>query len=319
MTKLEFLNAFTFAFCEKRGFTEGDAWKRSLDELIARTGCDTLLLPVAALQDHAYSTQVDDDTPDVMSHDDARAICAYAREKGMKLILKCMVNCRDGYWRAYIRFFDSYVPTEPTWDEWFQSYQAYVWRMAELAQQVKAELFCVGCEMVGADHRDAEWRRLVAGVRQRYTGPVTYNCDKYQEGNVTWWDALDVISSSGYYPLTELPQHFERIRTVSEKWQKPFLFMECGCPSRHGSEQVPNNWSFGGEQDNEAQRLWYDAFTRQTLARPWVRGVGWWDWSATRLYPREMGASDRGYNVYGKPAEGVVRTFSRAIAERERA
>lgn len=57
-----------------------------------------------------------------------------------------------------------------------------------------------GCEMTMTEHREAEWRALIAAVRQQYHGPVSYNCDKYGEDHVNWWDAVDCIASSGYYP-----------------------------------------------------------------------------------------------------------------------
>ena len=313
---MQFYNACTFGFGGPRGFTKQDDWRRSLDEMFAVTGCDTLLLPIAALQDHAFSTQVDYLTDDVMSFEDAATVCRYAQSLGKKVILKAMVNCRDGYWRAYIRFFDTYVPTEPTWQEWFASYTAFCAELASLAQTLKADMFCVGCEMVGTDHREQEWRALVAEVRRRYDGLVVYNCDKFQEDHVTWWDCLDAISSSGYYPIEQLDEHFARIHAVADRFEKPFLFMECGCPSREGSEHVPNNWNFGGAQSNAAQRRWYEAFTAAMLRYPWVRGVGWWDWSE-RLYPKQAGETDDGYCVYGKPSAEVTRTFSERIAARE--
>jgi hypothetical protein len=307
-------HACTYGVASPRGFTgaQDGAWRRSLHAMFQATGCDTLLLPVVALQNHAYSTRVDFDTPDVMDEADIRAVCQEARALGKKVILKAMVNCRDGYWRAYIRFFDAYVPTEPTWNAWFSAYQAFVVHLAAIAQTVQAELFCVGCEMVGTDHRAEEWRKLVRAVRQVYAGAVTYNCDKYQEDRVSWWDCLDVISSSGYYPIDGLEQAFERIHGVMRREGKPFLFMECGCPSRAGSERVPNDWQHPGALDLSAQDAWYRAFTAQVLRSPWVHGVGWWDWSATKLYPEEQGVHDDGYCVHGKPAQNTVQAFSRA-------
>lgn len=314
---MRYLNGCTFAFMSPRGFTQRDEWKRSLRLMKEETGCDTVILPVAALQDHAYSTKVDYETPDVMSMDDVRAVAAEARSLGLSLVVKAMVNCRDGYWRAYIRFFDSYVPTEPTWQQWFQSYDEFVVALAQTAQEVGAEMYCIGCEMVGADHRADEWRDLIAQVREVYTGPVTYNCDKFQEDNVTWWDAVDAISSSGYYPIDKLEEHFQRIERVAEKFDRPFFFMESGCPSREGSEYVPNNWRFGGEQSNQAQEMWYEAYTEALLRHPKIRGSVWWDWSAIRLYPIEKAATDNGYALYGKPAAAVLRAYTAAINQRE--
>ena len=201
---MDFLNAYTFGFCEKRGFTKGRAWKESLRLLAETTGCNAVILPVCAWQDHAYSVVMDSDGPDVMNGDDVKNVCEYARSLHLKIILKAMVNCRDGYWRAYIRFFDNPVPVEPTWDEWFSAWTRHVCMVAEMAAENEADMFCIGCEMVGTDHREKEWREIVRRVRQIYRGPLTYNCDKYQEDRVAWWDALDLISSSGYYPVDDL-------------------------------------------------------------------------------------------------------------------
>lgn len=310
------LNGFTFGFCCKRDFTQKDEWKTSLRLMKQETGCDTVVIAVAALQDHAYSTRVDWTTPDVMSMEDVRRVCAYARELGLRIVLKAMVNCRDGYWRAYIHFFDHAAPCEPTWQEWFDSYTAFVCALADTARECGADMLCVGCEMVGTDHRADEWRSLIAQVRPRFSGLITYNCDKYQEDAVDWWDAVDVISSSGYYPMDKLDENFARIERVAQRFERPFLFMECGCPSREGSQYLPNDWRLGGEQSNAAQEKWYQAFTSAVLRHPFVRGTVWWDWSATRLCPLEKADTDSGYGVYGKPACRVLRDFSTAFANR---
>ena len=307
---MEFLNAYTFAFCEKRGFTRGNAWKKSLELMASSTGCNGIILPVCAWQDHTYSTVMDSDHPDVMSAEDVFAVCRHARALGLQVILKAMVNCRDGYWRAYIRFFDQEVPVEPGWAEWFASWSAHVRRVAEMARDNQADLFCVGCEMVGTDHREKEWRDLIADVRTIYQGPLTYNCDKYQEDHVSWWDALDVISSSGYYPLSDLDRQFQRIGAVAERENRPFMFMECGCPSRTGSEERPNDWRFGRGLSLEAQERWYAGFTDMIRKHPFVRGTGWWDWPATRLYPEYAGADDQGYCTWGKPANQLIRAMN---------
>ena len=313
-TQEAFFNAYTFGFCEKCGFTRGQSWKWSMEEMARTTGCNAIILPVCAWQDHAYSTQIDSVSPDVMDEADVAAVCAHARRLGLRVILKAMVNCRDGYWRAYIRFFDHPVPTEPGWEDWFPSWTDHVCRVAEMAQAARADMLCIGCEMVGADHRDGDWRRLIRQVRARYDGPLTYNCDKYQEDHLTWWDALDFISSSGYYPIDEVEENFARIHQVSVRAGKPFLFMECGCPSRQRSQHRPNDWRFGGATDPQAQKEWYEAFTRAILRHPFIRGAGWWDWPATRLYPEACGPDNSGYCTYGKPASETLRHFSARLS-----
>lgn len=313
---VEFLNAYTFGFCEKRGFTEGAVWKESLKRLAATTGCNAIILPVCAWQDHTYSTVMDSDGPGVMSAADVKNVCGFARALGLKVILKAMVNCRDGYWRAYIRFFDCPVPVEPQWADWFAAWTAHVCGVAEMAEENGADLLCVGCEMVGTDHREREWRALIRAVRQIYHGPVTYNCDKYQEDRIGWWDAVDLISSSGYYPIGEIDENFARIRAVAEEAKKPFMFMECGCPSRENAENRPNDIRFGGAVSMRAQTRWYEAFLDGVARSPFIRGTGWWDWSATRLYPEYAGMDDGGYCTFGKPANEALAAFSRRLGDR---
>ena len=118
-------------------------------------------------------------------------------------------------------------------------------------------MLCIGCEMVRADAREAEWRSLIAEIRAVYSGLVTYNCDKYQEDRLTWWDAVDVISSSGYYPIGTWDEHLDRIEAVVEASGKPFFFMEAGCPSRTGSSARPNDWTLEGEPSGDEQLRYY--------------------------------------------------------------
>ena len=311
----DFLNAFTFGFMEKRGFTKKQSWRWSLEEMVRTTGCNAIILPICAWQEHTYSTQVESDSPDVMDEEDVQNVCRHARKLALRVILKAMVNCRDGYWRAYIHFFDNEVTGEPAWSDWFRSWGTHVKRVACMARDNGADMLCVGCEMIGTDHRAAEWRSLIAETRAIYAGPVTYNCDKRQEDIVTWWDACDVISSSGYYSIDEIDQNIERIRRVSEKYDRPFMFMECGCPSREGSPFRPYDWKTVGEVSEQAQRDWYEAFTGALLDHPFVRGTGWWDWPATRLYPEAAGVDNGGYCTYGKAAGETLRRFAEKISE----
>ena len=92
-----------------------------------------------------------------------------------------------------------------------------------------------------------------------YHGLVSYNTDKYQEDHVSWWDCVDVISSSGYYPIDQWEQELDRIEKTVLKYRKPFFFAEARCMSRKGSGMVPNNWELQGELRLEEQCEWYRA------------------------------------------------------------
>ena len=108
----------------------------------------------------------------------------------------------------------------------------------------------------------AAWARWMSREDEKimeYHGLVSYNPDKYQEDHVSWWDCVDVISSSGYYPIDQWEQELDRIEKTVLKYRKPFFFAEAGCMSRKGSGMIPNNWELQGELRLEEQCEWYRA------------------------------------------------------------
>ncbi len=262
-------------------------------------------LAYAALQATPFSTDIPfDDEPTVTDEEIVHAI-REAHRLGMKVCLKPVVNVADGTWRAHIGFFDWDVPGEPSWTQWFASYTAFILHAARLAEAEGCEMLCIGCEMVRADGQEQHWRALIEQVRAVYSGPITYNCDKYQEDRVAWWDAVDVISSSGYYPIESWERQLDRIESVVEEFGKPFFFMEAGCPSREGAAELPNDWNLPGAPSGEEQLRYYTEMFRACRARDWVRGLMLWDWPA-QLYSLEDAAANDDYCPYGKPAASFM-------------
>ncbi|PAF30012.1 1,4-beta-xylanase [Paenibacillus sp. 7516] len=305
---MEYIKGFTFGWMSGRGEFRKPEAKESLRLMAERTGSSHVIFALAALQDHPQAVEVKYRGEHMVEDDELLDMIRYARTLGLRVILKPTVNCTDGTWRAHINFFDIDVPCEPKWKDWFRSYAAYQKHYAAIAEQENCEMFIVGCEMVQSERRSAEWREVIAAVRKVYSGLVSYNTDKYQEGHVTWWDAVDVISSSGYYPIGDWEAQLDRIEQEIAPYKKPFFFAEAGCPSRSGSAQVPNDWGLEGEVSAEEQERFYEAMFRHASQREWVRGFGLWDWSAN-LYQEKNALTDDGYGVYGKPAERVIRRF----------
>lgn len=197
------------------------------------------------------------------------------------------------------QLFDHDVPCETQWSGWFANYTAFQTHYAALAEAEGCGLFLTGCEMTMTEHRETEWRALIAAVRQQYHGPVSYNCDKYGEDHVNWWDAVDCIASSGYYPLKDWENQLDRIEAVSQKYKKPVLFSEAGCMNITGSSAVPNNWELKGTRNDLEQADWYEAMFSACAKRPWVMGFGAWDWPADT---RAVSA----YAVSGRPAAKII-------------
>ncbi|MGM7719698.1 glycoside hydrolase family 113 [Metabacillus sp. Hm71] len=305
---MEFIKGFTYGWMSRRGdFTKPEA-KESMRLLKERTNTNCVIISLAALQDGPHSTVVDYTGDHMVADEELIEMVEYAQSMDLKVMLKPTVNCKDGTWRAHINFFDLDVPCEPKWKDWFKSYTKYQMHYAEIAQRTNCDMFIVGCEMVQTERREQEWRNLIKEVRAIYKGPITYNTDKYQEGNVRWWDAVDVISSSGYYPIDDWDQQLARIESILKPFNKPFFFAEAGCPSRSNSPYIPNDWGLEGKTDMKAQADYYQVMFEKAGQKEWVKGFGLWDWKALLHDENEAFANDD-YAVFGKPAEKVIYDF----------
>lgn len=300
------IKGITFApFCGKGVFSEEETY-RSFDLMLEKTGMNYVMLVPNGVQDTPQSEQIDRTSMCTCDDDELIQMINYAHKKGVSVALKPTVNCKNGTWRAHINFFDIDVPCEPKWKNWFASYTEFQLHYAEIAQRTGCEMFLPGCEMVMSERRETEWRTLIARIREVYGGVISYNTDKYQEDHVAWWDCVDAISSSGYYPINDWEKELDRIGTVVKKFQKPFFFAEVGCMSVEGSSKVPNDWSIQAQIKPEEQAEWYQKMFAAIEKRDWVDGVVIWAWT-DRLYPEDRAMTMGGYDIYGKPATDVVR------------
>ncbi len=305
---MQYVKGVTFAPFAGRGCLGSKEAFESLDLLIERTGANLIMLVPNGIQETPQSEKIDYRTQATMSDEELTNMVEYIHEKGIRVAVKPTANCKNGTWRAHISFFDVDVPCEPKWGNWFSSYTDFQCHYAYLAQKTGCEMFLAGCEMVMSEHREAEWRKLIWDIRGVYTGTVSYNTDKYQEGRVNWWDCVDVISSSGYYPINDWNSQLDRIEKVVRRYQKPFFFAEAGCMSTTTSAQTPNDWRVRGTVNLEEQAAWYRTMFETAGKRDFVQGFCLWDWGP-KLKSAHAALKDGGYSIYGKPAEAVVREF----------
>lgn len=309
---MDYIKGMTFAAFAGRGCLERKEAYQSLDMLIERTGADFIILVPNGIQETPQSETIDYNSKATMSDDELTNMVNYIHDKGLRVAIKPTANCKNGTWRAHISFFDKDVPCEPKWSNWFASYTDFQMHYAKIAQKTGCEMFIAGCEMVMSEHRETEWRKLIADIRTVYSGMISYNTDKYQEDNVAWWDCVDVISSSGYYPIDDWESQLDRIEKVIKKFNKPFFFAEAGCMSTEGSAKVPNDWKVKGAVSLKEQADWYKTAFEAAGRRSFVQGFCFWSW-AWRQYSPAAASKDGGYDIYGKPAEEVVREFYQSI------
>lgn len=309
---MEYICGMTYApFARKGSYQEKRAFD-SLRKMKENTNSNFVILAPNGLQDTAQSEEICYTSEATVSDDELKGMIDYAKELGMRVALKPTVNCKNGTWRAYVNFFDEDVVCESKWCNWFESYTEFQLHYARLAKEMGVEMHIAGCEMVMAERREAEWRKLIADIRSEFDGLVSYNTDKYQEHNVKWWDAVDVISSSGYYPLEDWENQLDRIEAVVKKFQKPFFFAEAGCMSIVDSNKVPNDWAVQGEADAKGQADWYEAMFEACLKREWVKGMAFWSWNS-HLYTKNDALKRKDYEIYAKPAEKIVKKYFDSI------
>ena len=234
-----------------------------------------------------------------------------------------MINSADGVWRALIDFPDQNMFEEDNyWSRWFASYQAFLTHYAEIAEYTGCEMFCLGCEMLGTERQETYWRQTIAMVREIYHGPLVYNTNHGKEELAKWYDALDYLGTSAYYPVGDAPgasaeqmkeewdKIAERLEGVSKRLGKKLIFMEIGCRSALGCAQMP--WDFTHTEfpvNEDEQANFFESSMAALSDKEWFAGYFWWDWGTLVYHTKEEAAVDDGFNIHLKKAEDVVRKW----------
>lgn len=343
---IDYLAGVTFGYDLRRDDYFKDEPIKSLEAMKDETGANTVVLAFHAFQDDPNSIIIDYIGEDTPTKEGLKRIIYKARELELYVVLKPMLDCRNGTWRGHVNFFDKDVPCEPKWSEWFAAYTEYQVYFAKIAEELEVDMLCIACEMVQTQRREPEWRTCIAEIRKHYSGIMTWNCDKYQEDEVNFWDALDVISSSGYYPINDWDNQLDRIEKVALQYNKPVFFIECGCMSCKTSPAVPNCWQnlnkelaqnaakigidakrvtlqykdFQSMEDDikelyksvvnfEAQADFYKTIFEKCSQRSFVRGFGLWDWHGKLSYDKDTVCYDGTYALHLKPAAEVIKAY----------
>jgi hypothetical protein len=278
------------------------------------TGADWIALIVTGFQDSIAATNISYTTPATPTDADLAHVFTRARALGLKVMLKPHVDLfTPGQWRGQI---GEQFTTEEEWANWFASYRDFIGHYAELAQVHGADQFSVGTELKGTTHRADDWRAIVAGVRARYSGSLTYAA-LYggEETGLTWWDAVDYIGVDAYYELTkkndpsldELREawipHVNTLANLSYAWNKPILLTEIGYRSLDGANRRPWDSSSAGPVDLQEQADAYQAAFESLYGQPWLAGMYWWYW---RTGSSQGGENNNDYTPHRKPAENVL-------------
>ncbi len=224
-------------------------------------------------------------------------------------------SSQGGTWRS-----DIAMESEAAWDVWFTYYTRYLLALATVAEDIGADMFCIGTELHSAVMAKPDrWRALIAQIRQVYSGNLTYAANWSDDlETIPFWDALDYIGIQAYFPVAEVkhPTLAEietgwqtqagRLERLAHQYNKPILFTEIGYRSTASAALTPWEWTsardFFRPISHETQALAYTAFFNVVWEQPWFAGAHLWQWSANS----SKDGKNSGFSVAGKPALNVI-------------
>lgn len=242
-----------------------------------------------------------------------------AHAAGLQVMLKPQVYVPRG-WTGHLDY-----ETEAEWQSWEKDYEAYILPFADMAEELGVALFCIGTEFkAGAPKREAFWRELIAKIRSRYSGALTYaaNWDEYPD--TPFWDALDYVGVNAYFPLSEeptpSPEHLreqwrprvEELRDFAHKVQRPILFTEYGYLSVDGC--AGKTWELEQQRaelpaNEQAQANAIEALLATFREEEFWAGGFLWKWYPA-MRSRE-GFTEKDYTPQGKLAMETLRKWYR--------
>lgn len=312
---------YTYGYMANRGEYRSPLGIRS-QELMYELNNNWVCLAVTNYQKTYFSTEIYSDFLRTPSERDIQDFVVRAHNKNVKVCLKPMLNCEDNMWRAHIGFPDLNMDEKNIyWEKWFDNYKHFILYYAELAEELKCEMLCIGCEMLGTEHRKYEWLYLIDEIRKIYSGKLIYNTNHDHEDDIEWFDALDYIGTSAYYPvgmngadINSMKKEWENIRNrlnkISEKRKKKYIFMEIGCRSANGCSSKP--WDFSdkeAEWNEDEQNLFYKSCLDVFMNEENFAGIFWWEWPTIVYNSRKEAEQDRGFCVHLKKAEDTIKKY----------
>jgi len=281
--------------------------------LLADTNTEWVAICVFWYQTNILSHDIHAEPERTPTNESVAHAISRAHSLGLKVMLKPMVDPLEGEETRLWPPWRGEIPPSP---EWFESYSKFINFFAEFAEQNDVDLFCVGCEFKETTLEKQQWENIVSGVRERYSGPITYAADWSEFQNIEWWDSLDYVGIDAYFPLSlleydptfeELKRAWSRYAMEIETWHstvdKPIIFTEIGYRSGNGANMAPGNYWVKLSVDLQEQVDCYEAAFQTLWNKSWFYGFYWWNWETD---PNAGGLDDTGYTPQNKPVQDVV-------------
>jgi hypothetical protein len=246
----------------------------------------------------------------------------YIHSQGLKVILKPHLEIVGGEWRGLIQADNR--------DAWYTNYGKIINHLADIGKAHSVEEFIIGSELIGMassyrDYNNTErWEKIIADVRARYSGLVTYSANWGNGENyvnefeyIKFWGKLDYIGISGYFEhwndgsVPSLVDSWRstdenQIRKLQRLYDKPVLFTEIGYRSVDNAHQQPWNSGMPGNYNADEQVRDYTALFQYWNTQDYFKGIVIWNWDSN---PDYGGQGNTDYTPHNKPAEVLIRDW----------
>ncbi|MDO5971858.1 glycoside hydrolase [Flavivirga aquimarina] len=236
-------------------------------------------------------------------------------KSNIKVMLKPQIWIRRGAFTGFIE-----MNNEADWELLEKSYSKFILEYAQLAQEMKVEIFCIGTELEKfIENRPDYWHNLIIEVKKLYKGKLTYAANWDEFKRTPFWNDLDYIGVDAYFPVSNSKTptvaeclegwktHKQTILELSNKNNKPILFTEFGYRSVDYSGKEP--W----KSDRSMISVNMDAQTNTTQAlfetfwrEDWFSGGFIWKWYHN--HEASGGEQNSRFTPQNKPVEDLIKT-----------
>jgi hypothetical protein len=239
-----------------------------------------------------------------------RVVSDELKGRGVSVGLIPLLKWKGGG-RQYLR------PRAP--ESWLERYGHFMEELAAFAAAIDASELVVGSELTFLFPHARAWRRIIARVRAHFPGHLTLSPTALDYATIRFWDALDSLGVSAYFPLSPFralrePRalalawwgHRAHLEAVAGLWRKPLTFVEVGYPSTEVSALRPWDYCFDERKlDLELQERCFQALREVWSGAGSLRAFRIWGLST------RSGPNDKTHTPFGKPAEATVAALFR--------
>ncbi len=213
------------------------------------------------------------------------------------------------------------MKNEGDWKILEASYTKFILEYAELAEEVNAEVLCIGTELEEfIKNRPSYWSNLIVEIRSIYKGKLTYAANWDEFWRTPFWSEIDFIGIDAYFPVSDMhtptvedcikgwKKHKQGLKRFSEKLDRPILFTEYGYRSVDYTGKEPWRYdrsmtSVNLEAQNNATQALFDAVWKED----WFAGGYLWKWFVE--HEKVGGKENNQFTPQNKPVETIIQTF----------